>query len=249
MYITTSRLEIATTSTNCVSEAERSYRANHEESAVLITVPQRKAQYHNKNRIRWIDAKRMALNASSCADTAEVRKWLKFLKVQCISLRMTSGWVAVRRDLATKIKIAKNKSLAIDFNNVVEIDDSRKVEIKKSEPKSDVEIVYEAMKDAIAFSKWEFLRLALIDREQYKADAWSMLSDTEKHQLEGIVPPEIRGLKLSKKEGKIADFKEDPEGGIFWVWIDRNVEPTLLSGTSVSKYYKGREYQWNRKPG
>ena len=218
---------------------------------IVITIPQRRAQYHCKDRLRWVDAKRMALSATGCVDTAEVKKWLKVLGVRHLSLRMTSAWVAVRRELATKIKIARNKAASSE-SKVVDLvgymgersasycakNCSITQEYREQEQQNNVDIVFEAMKEALASSNWEFLRLALIDREQYKAAAWVRLSDTEKQQILAIVPPEIRLLKKAKKEGRIATFKECEEGGIFWVWRTLDTEPNLLSGTAVYNFFR-----------
>lgn len=219
---------------------------------IVITIPQRRAQYHCKDRLRWVDAKRMALSATGCVDTAEVKKWLKVLGVHYLSLRMTSGWVAVRCDLATKIKIARNKAASSE-SKVADLvgyklgarsakDCAKNYEItqqyREQERQNNVDIVFEAMKEAITTSNWEFLRLVLINREQYKATAWVRLSDTEKQQILAIVPPEIRLLKKAKKEGRIAAFKECESGGIFWVWKHDDAEPSLLSGTAVSSFFR-----------
>ena len=219
--------------------------------AIVITIAQRRAQYYCKDRLRWVDAKRMALEATGCVDTAEVKKWLKLLGVRHLSLRMTSAWVAVRRDLSTKIKIARNRTASSE-SKVVDLADyisersasycakncSMTQQYWEQERQNNVDIVLEAMKEAITTSNWEFLRLALIDQEQYKAAAWVRLSDTEKQQILAIVPPEIRLLKKAKKEGRIAAFKECEEGGIFWVWKHDDAKPSLLSGTAVSSFFR-----------
>ncbi|HEY9780739.1 MAG TPA: hypothetical protein V6D09_11440 [Leptolyngbyaceae cyanobacterium] len=223
-----------------------------ESPRIEITVPQRKARSHDKNRIKWIDAKRLALIASGCADTAEVRKWLKHLNVRTLRLTMTSAWVAICHDLATKIKIARNK-LAPDAAKVVDLigykqgarslkDCARNwaaiEEHRQLERQNNINIVLIAMKDAIAASNWEFLRQALVSREKYKADAWRLLTTTEKNAIEAIVPVEIKLLKAALKQGAIAAFKEDDEGGIFWIWhTDINSEPELVSGTTVRNFY------------
>lgn len=217
-----------------------------------ITIPQRKTRSHDKNRLRWIDAKHLALMASGCADTAEVRKWLKHLNVRTLRLTMTSAWVAVRQDLATKIKIARN-TIAPDAAKVVDLigykqgarsqKDCAKnwnliQEHRDGERQDNINIVLTGMKDAIAASNWEFLRQALVSREKYKADAWELLTTTEKNAIEAIVPVEIKLLKAALKQGEIAAFKEDDEGGIFWIWhTDINSEPELVSGTTVRNFY------------
>lgn len=223
-----------------------------EPSKTKITVPQRKARPHDKNRLKWVDAKRLALIASGCFDTAEVRKWLKFLDVRTLRLNMTSAWVAVRHDLATKIKIARNK-LAPTAAKVVDLvgyklgAKSAKdcaenwaaiQEHQELERRNNISIIVTTMKEAIATSNWEFLRQALVSREKYKADAWAILTATEKQQLEAIVPVEIKLLKTALKQGVIAAFNEDHEGGIFWIWQDINSPPDLVSGTTVRNIYR-----------
>ena len=274
MYITGAIPAIATTQTDCVSIAEQSYRspdtqilANQEleqylESQVQeiapepvkaqITVPQRKARSHDKNRILWIDAKRLALIASECIDTVEVRKWLKYLNVRGLKLSMTSAWVAVRHDLATKIKIARNKLAPFSAAKVVDLAGYKQgarslkdcaknwtliQEHRELERQNNINIIVTAMKDAIAASNWEFMRQTLISREQYKADAWAILTTQEQQQIEALVPDEIRLLKAALKRGAIASFREDDEGAMFWIWQDINFEPTLMSGTMVQKFY------------
>lgn len=60
-----------------------------------VKTPQRKARYNDKTRIRRKDAKEWALRRSRCADTAEVKKYLKILGKK-LDLRLTSAWVAMR---------------------------------------------------------------------------------------------------------------------------------------------------------
>ena len=55
------------------------------------------------------------------------------------------------------------------------------------ERQHNIDTIVAAMRDAIASSNWEFTRQALISREKYKADAWAMLTATEKQQLEALV--------------------------------------------------------------
>jgi hypothetical protein len=86
-----------------------------------ISIPQRKARSHDKNRLRWVDAKRLALIASGCADTPEVRKWLKYLNIRGLKLSMTSAWVAVRHDLSTKIKLTRTRTTQTTPSNVVSL--------------------------------------------------------------------------------------------------------------------------------
>jgi hypothetical protein len=71
-----------------------------------VRTPQRKAIYHDKHRVKFKDAKKWALVASGCFSTKEVKYWLKKLKVR-LSLRMTSAWVAIWKELAPSIKSAK----------------------------------------------------------------------------------------------------------------------------------------------
>ncbi len=274
MYITGAIPAIATTQTYCVSVAEQSYRipdtqtvANQELEQYLekqvqaiapepakaqITISQRKARSHDKNRLKWIDAKRLALTASGCIDTPEVRKWLKFLNVRNLRLSMTSAWVAVRHDLATKIKLARAKETNTTPSNVVSLShykqgarsakDCARIweaiqEYRELERQNSINIIVTAMRDAIASANWEFMRQALVSREKHKADAWALLTATEKQQLEALVPVEIRLLKAAMKRGAIASFREDDEGAMFWIWQDINAEPKLMSGTTVRNFY------------
>lgn len=71
-----------------------------------VKTPQRKAKLHDKQRIRRKDAKEWALRRSRCADTAEVKKYLKILGKK-LDLRLTSAWVAVNKEFADSIKQLK----------------------------------------------------------------------------------------------------------------------------------------------
>lgn len=104
-------------------------------------------------------------------------------------------------------------------------------------PLSDLEKVLKGMKDAIASSNWEYLRIAMIGREQHKAAAWSRLSPQEQQQLDALIPEPIRLLKAAVKRGAIAAWKEDDEGGIFYVWKSADCEPELVTGTSVAQKF------------
>lgn len=243
-------------------------------STTTITTAQRKTRLGDKNRLRWKDAKETALWVINCANTAEVKKWLKVIKVQ-LSLRLTSGWVAVSNDLATRIVSAKQKSGIEVASNIIQFLRSkigarshkaaaknfRIVKAHKETletahdifaspstqklvetfdrliPLSDFEKVLQGMKDAIASNNWEFLRLALIGREQHKAAAWKRLSSQEQEQLDALIPEPIRLLKAALKRGAIAGWKEDDEGGIFYIWKSADSEPELVTGTSVAQKF------------
>ena len=71
-----------------------------------IRTPQRTACYHDKNRIRFKEAKKWGLVASGCFSSKEVKYWLKKLSLR-LSLRMTSAWVAIWKELGDRIKSAK----------------------------------------------------------------------------------------------------------------------------------------------
>lgn len=183
----------------------------------------------------------MALEATGCVNTQEVRKWLNVLRVSSrVSLRMTSGWVAVSVDLAEIIKAQKTKTEQANMSKVVQLLDYKKSTLSKAP--TDVKIVLSAMLDTIALNNWEYLRLALIDRQQHKVTAWKMLSFHEQQQLKALVPQSIRLLKEAVKRGAItslsfanAGFKEDDEGNVFLVWKTFDSEPELLTGTSIAQ--------------
>ncbi len=234
---------------------------------VLITVLQRKADPKDKNRLKWADAKRMALEAAECSDTASVRKWLNLLGVgNLLNLRMTSAWVAVRVDLAHVIKAQKAKSCICVKNGagflrslVIHTDQSTGLEAcpiflgspspeennmgkvvkisdyRKPEPRTDVEILYQAMLDTIASNDWEYLRTCLVNGQEHKLAAWKMLSPHEQQQLKILIPESIRLLKEAVKRGVIASFREDDEGDIFWVWKTSDSEPELVTGTAIAQ--------------
>lgn len=75
-------------------------------SGAQFSTPQRKAKLHDKQRIRLKDAKAWALHRSRCANTAEVKKYLKVLGKK-LDLRFTSAWIAVNKEFADKIKQIK----------------------------------------------------------------------------------------------------------------------------------------------
>jgi hypothetical protein len=84
------------------------YRTSSLQSVDSCTVrtPQRTACYHDKNRIRLKEAKKWGLVASGCFSSKEVKYWLKKLSLR-LSLRMTSAWVAIWKELGDRIKSAK----------------------------------------------------------------------------------------------------------------------------------------------
>lgn len=221
-----------------------------ERPALIITTSQRRADPKNKNRLKWIDAKLMALEATQCADTSEVRKWLNTLGVGgFLNLRMTSAWVAVRVDLATAIKSEKTKEQHMAVGKVIQMSDYRKplerskiiksqVALSQSQPQTDLEVLVQAMKDAIASKNWEPLRRELLIRKNHKAEAWALLTGDEQQEIENLIPEELKILKAAQESGVIASFTEDEEGGIFWVWETSDAQPRLLSGTAVAKFLR-----------
>lgn len=219
---------------------------NTERPALIISTPQRRANPKNKNRLKWIDAKLMALETTHCVNTQEVRRWLNTLGVGgFLNLRMTSAWVAVRVDLAAAIKSEKTKEQHMAAAKVIQMSDYRKP-LERSDrkitpvpqPQSDVDILLSAMKDAIASKNWEPLRRELLIRKKHKPEAWAMLTKAEQQHIENLVPHEIKILKAAQESGAITSFAEDEEGGIFWVWETSNAEPRLLSGTAVAKFLR-----------
>lgn len=216
---------------------------------VRITVPQCRANPNNKNRLRWAEAKIMALAATGCVDTSEVRKWLNALGVgSLISLRRTSGWVCVRVDLADVIRQVKAEVQRKSAGKIVQMSDyteddrqgaNNNVDIEyrsftPPKPGSDVDILYRAMLHTIAANNWEFTHEALVGREKYKVEAWNLLMHPEQQVIESLVPVEIKILKKSLKSGAIVAFKEHEEGSMFWIWHDLNSEPKLVSQYSCS---------------
>lgn len=77
-----------------------------------VRTPQRNAIYHDKQRVKLKDAKKWALVASGCFSTKEVKYWLKKLKVR-LSLRMTSAWVAIWKELGDRIRSIKQSETSI----------------------------------------------------------------------------------------------------------------------------------------
>lgn len=89
--------ELATTTTELITQLEQQ-----------IQTPQRKARYNDKQRIRLKDVKSWALQRSGCADTKEVKKYLKILRKK-LDLRLTSAWIAVNNEFADTIKSIKEE--------------------------------------------------------------------------------------------------------------------------------------------
>ena len=258
-YLTNDIQAIATNSCYCESSQEiANFELNTDKDAqvqaiahsIRITVPQRRANPNDKNRLRWAEAKIMALAATGCVDTSEVRKWLNALGVgSLISLRRTSGWVCVRVDLADVIRQVKAEVQRKSALKIVQMTDYREDDrqgvnnnvdiayrITPPKPGSDVDILYRAMLHTIVSKNWEFTREALVGREKYKVEAWNLLMHSEQQVVESLIPLEIKILKKSLKSGAILAFKEHEEGSMFWIWHDLNCEPKLVTGTAVRSY-------------
>ncbi|HCF26735.1 MAG TPA: hypothetical protein DEV81_05900 [Cyanobacteria bacterium UBA11049] len=67
---------------------------------------QRKAKYHDKNRIRYQEMKKMALRSCGCTSSKEVKKYLQRLGYN-LDLRLTAAWMGIFRELAPQIEQLK----------------------------------------------------------------------------------------------------------------------------------------------
>lgn len=65
-------------------------------------VPQRKANYSDKNRIRFKDIQRWVFHRTGLKSTSEVKKYLKALKIS-LDLRLTSAWREINLNWVEKI--------------------------------------------------------------------------------------------------------------------------------------------------
>lgn len=67
-----------------------------------ISTTQRKANYHDKTRIRLREIKFTVLKNCQCADSAEMKRRLKLLGIK-LDLRLTTAWIAIERELFEEI--------------------------------------------------------------------------------------------------------------------------------------------------
>jgi hypothetical protein len=92
MHSTVAPATIATTQSNC--------------DRPIVRTPQRKANYNDKDRPRRKDLKAEAFQKYGCSCTADVKKYLKVLKIK-LDLRLTAAWKAIVRELHNEIVAAK----------------------------------------------------------------------------------------------------------------------------------------------
>ena len=91
-----------------VAYLEKQVEAVAPEISPWFKVPQRKARYNDKNRIRFKEAKEWALTHSGCSSTKEIKHYLKILGKR-YDLRYTSSWVSLRVECADAIKQLKDE--------------------------------------------------------------------------------------------------------------------------------------------
>lgn len=65
-------------------------------------IPQRKANYSDKTRIRFKDAQARVFRRTGLKTSSEVKKYLKALKIS-LDLRLTSAWREINLNLVEKI--------------------------------------------------------------------------------------------------------------------------------------------------
>lgn len=129
---------------------------------IKVRIPQRKAKYHDKTRVRFADIKRIALRDCKCVDTSEIKRRLKLLGVK-LDLRLTSAWIALA---------------------------------------------------------WE-LQHALAVIPPLKT---VMLTNTER-------------LEQAVENGVLAAWKEDEEGGLYWIWTAKQ-ERELVTSSGLPMYLR-----------
>ncbi|KJH73022.1 hypothetical protein [Aliterella atlantica] len=72
------------------------------QAKVGTRIPQRKANYSDKTRIRFKDAQGMVFRRTGLKTSSEVKKYLKVLKIS-LDLRLTSAWREINLNLVEKI--------------------------------------------------------------------------------------------------------------------------------------------------
>ncbi|MUG92266.1 hypothetical protein F7734_07270 [Scytonema sp. UIC 10036] len=82
---------------------------------------------------------------------------------------------------------------------------------------------------------WEEIRVALVDREDYKQQAWEALTPVEKKRLRALMPIEVRKLKEAKKAGLIVDFQELRDG-VYQVRRMGNVLGEVVSASRLDAF-------------
>lgn len=93
MHSTVDSGAIATTTTNC--------------NSITVHIPQKRANYRDKARVRLKDIKAAALKECKCRDAKEMKQRLRHLGIK-LDLRLTSAWCAIAWELKPVIeKLAK----------------------------------------------------------------------------------------------------------------------------------------------
>lgn len=98
---------VATTTTTC--------------DRYIVHTPQRKAKYQDKNRWYLKPLKEAVLRETGCRSAAEIKKYLKALKVS-LDLRLISAWKAIKFELESLIIAAKssNKVFEPDISHSIQ---------------------------------------------------------------------------------------------------------------------------------
>ena len=73
---------------------------------IKVRTPQRKAKYHDKARFKLKKLKQIAFNEYGCTSTAQIKRYLKFLKTR-LDLRLTAAWQALVFELRNRILAIK----------------------------------------------------------------------------------------------------------------------------------------------
>lgn len=105
MYSTATPIALAISATRVPSEDLKNGGCT---PTITIHTPQRKAQYHDKNRWRLKPLKAAVLLETGCKSSAEVKKYLKMLGVS-LDLRLISAWKAIKFELEKEIVAIKEK--------------------------------------------------------------------------------------------------------------------------------------------
>lgn len=82
---------------------------------IRVRIPQRKAKYHDKTRVRLANIKAIALRDCKCSGTAEMKRRLRILGIS-LDLRLTAAWIAIGWELQDRIKAILPLKLVLPTN-------------------------------------------------------------------------------------------------------------------------------------
>ncbi len=79
---------------------------------------------------------------------------------------------------------------------------------------------------------WKAIKLEL----QEKIKDFKNFLAIEVYEEKTLVSLEIQKLEESKQKGAIASFKEDEEGGMFWIWTRAESSPKIVTSSALTKF-------------